>query len=210
VPIPPRTRKTRLRRSKVRPAPGAIASKPRLTSKGKRPAVEAPFTLPLSTTRRELLDDAGDTDHRFRQLLLDFSTLGAALEVARAHLASLLDLSSPQYNIAMVIANHQNTGGISVSEVARRLHVSTAFIACEAGKLEQLGLVEKRPNPNDGRGILLRLSPSGTARVQRVGDERQRVNDHLFGSLTAQSFRDLSKTFATLIHDFAYTLNHLT
>ena len=165
--------------------------------------------LPLSATRTELLDEGGATDHQFRQLLHDFSTLGASLELARAHLASLLGLSSPQYNIAMILANHQRTGGIRVSDVAKRLHVSTAFITSEVGKLELAGLVSKRPNPEDGRGVLLYLTPKGETVAQRVGPERQLVNDHLFGSLSARAFRELSKTLAALIDDFAYTVSLL-
>src|SRR5580698_10636587 len=77
---------------------------------------DASFRLALSASLVDLLDEGGKTDHRFRQLLYDFSTLGASLEVARSYLASYLGISPPQYNIAMVLANHQNTGGISVSD----------------------------------------------------------------------------------------------
>lgn len=168
-----------------------------------------PFHLALSASLVELLDEGGKTDHRFRQLLYDFSTLGASLEVARAYLASRLGISPPQYNIAMIVANHQNTGGISVTDVARRLHVSTAFITLEAGGLEQAGLVEKKPNPKDRRGIFLRLTRRGEALVERIGPERQRVNDHLFGSLSAKDFRRLSETLSSLLDDFAYTVRLL-
>lgn len=167
---------------------------------------DAPFHLALSASLVELLDEGGKTDHRFRQLLYDFSTLGASLEVARAYLASQLGISPPQYNIAMIVANHQNTGGISVTDVARRLHVSTAFITLEAGSLEQAGLIEKKPNPKDRRGVFLRLSRRGESLVESIGPERQRVNDHLFGSLTAKDFRRLSETLSSLLDDFAYTV----
>jgi DNA-binding MarR family transcriptional regulator len=210
MPIPATPRKTKLRKNNSRLVASVRETAPkRLKSASGPSSAETSFHLPLSTTRIELLDRGGDTDHRFRQLLFDFSTLGASIEVARAHLASVLGLSSPQYNIAMVLANHQNVGGISVSEVARHLHVSTAFITCEAGKLEQSGFVEKLPNPSDGRGVLLRLSARGAALVQRIGTERQVVNDHLFASLTARDFQELSKTLSALIDDFSHTLSLL-
>src|SRR3984957_16734877 len=170
---------------------------------------DSPFHLALSASMVELLDEGGKTDHRFRQLLYDFSTLGASLEVARAYLASQLGISSPQYNIAMIVANHQNTGGINVSDVARRLHVSTAFITLESGSLEQAGLIEKKPNPKDRRGVLLRLTRRGESLVERIGPERQRVNDHLFGSLSAKDFRRLCNTLSSLLDDFSYTVSLL-
>jgi DNA-binding MarR family transcriptional regulator len=150
---------------------------------------DSPFHLSLSASMVELLDEGGKTDHRFRQLLYDFSP--------------------PQYNIAMIVANHQNTGGINVSDVARRLHVSTAFITLESGSLEQAGLIEKKPNPKDRRGVLLRLTRRGESLVERIGPERQRVNDHLFGSLSAKDFRRLSETLSSLLDDFAYTVRLL-
>ena len=167
------------------------------------------FHLALSASLVDLLDEGGQTDHRFRQLLYDFSTLGASLEVARSYLASQLGISPPQYNIAMILANHQNTGGISVSDVAKRLHVSTAFITLEAGSLEQAGLIEKRPNPKDRRGVFLRLTRRGETLVASIGPERQRVNDHLFGSLSAKEFRRLCDTLSSLLDDFAYTVRLL-
>jgi DNA-binding MarR family transcriptional regulator len=169
----------------------------------------APFRMSLSASLEELLDEGGKTDHRFRQLLYDFSTLGSSLEVARAYLASQLGISSPQYNIAMILASHQNTGGISVSDVAKRLHVSTAFITLEAGSLEQAGLIEKRPNPDDRRGIFLRLTARGERLVQSIGLERQKVNDHLFGGLSAKDFRRLCDILSSLLDDFAYTVRLL-
>jgi DNA-binding MarR family transcriptional regulator len=184
-------------------------AKPRVRKKKAGTAEERIFGLPVSATRMELLDEGGATDHRFRQLLHDFSTLGASLELARAHLASLIGLTSPQYNILMILANHQNAGGIRVSDVAKSLHVTTAFVTGEAGRLEQSGLIHKLPNPKDGRGVLLRLTPASEALVQRVGLARQRVNDHLFGSLTAREFRELSRTLAKMINDFTYTMSLL-
>jgi DNA-binding MarR family transcriptional regulator len=170
--------------------------------KGKK---AAPFRLSLSVSLAEVLDDGGKTDHRFRQLLYDFSTLGSSLEAARAYLASQLGISPPRYNIAMVLASHQNTGGISVSDVAKRLHVSTAFITLESGSLEQAGLIEKRPNPDDGRGVFLRLTQRGERLVQSIGPERQKVNDQLFGSLSAKDFKRLCDILSSLLDDFAVT-----
>jgi DNA-binding MarR family transcriptional regulator len=168
---------------------------------------------PISRTRRvipsvsspALLDPQGKTDHRFRQFLYDFSTLGVSLEIVRSHLASLLELTSPQYNIIMVLANGGGKG-ISVSDVARRLHVSTAFIAAEGINLESSGLIEKHRNPNDGRGVLLHLTQLGWEQVAQIGPERQKINDHLFGSLSERGFQYLAETLASLLDDFNYTV----
>jgi DNA-binding MarR family transcriptional regulator len=184
---------------------GSSNKKIRVTDGKKRPPISRTRRVVPSVSSPALLDPQGKTDHRFRQFLYDFSTLGVSLEIVRSHLASLLGLTSPQYNIIMVLANGGGTG-ISVSEVARRLHVSTAFIAAEGINLESTGLIEKHRNPNDGRGVLLHLTPLGWERVAHIGPERQKINDHLFGGLSAQGFRSLAETLASLLDDFNYTV----
>jgi DNA-binding MarR family transcriptional regulator len=167
------------------------------------------FTMPPTVSKPELLDDNGTSDRRFRQFLYDFSVLAAHLEFARAYLASQLDLSSPQYNIVMIIAQYQGEGGISVSDVAQHLHVTTAYITSEVGKLEQAGLVEKRQNPNDGRGVLLRITALAEVKVLQIGPKRLLINDHLFRALSGDDFRQLAQTVASLIDDFTKTTNML-
>jgi DNA-binding MarR family transcriptional regulator len=190
-------------------APGKVrrGSGPRKPAAGNAKTTKASRThqMTLSASSAALLDPQGKTDHRFRQFLYDFSTLGVSLEIVRSYLASLLGLTSPQYNIIMVLANG-DSNGIGVSEVARRLHVSTAFITAEGINLESAGLIEKHRNPNDGRGVLLHLTQLGWKHVTQIAPERQKINDHLFGSLSAPDFHTLSETLASLLDDFNYTV----
>ena len=167
------------------------------------------FAMPPTVSKPELLDDNGTSDRRFRQFLYDFSVLAAHLEFTRAYLASQLGLSSPQYNIVMIIAQYQGEGGISVSDVAQHLHVTTAFITSEVGKLEQAGLVEKRQNPNDGRGVLLRITAAAESQVLQIGPKRLLINDHLFRTLSGDDFRQLAQSVASLIDDFTRTTTML-
>lgn len=167
------------------------------------------FTFPATVSKRELLDSDGRSDRGFRQLLYDFSVLGAHLEFARAYLASQLDLSPPQYNIVMIIAQYQRAMGVRASEVAQHLHVTKAFITSEVQRLDERGLVTKYSNPNDGRSVLLRLTAAGENKVLRIGPKRLFVNDHLFRSLSGKDFRHMARIVASLIGDFSKTVNML-
>jgi DNA-binding MarR family transcriptional regulator len=164
-------------------------------------------TLPPTISITELLDEGGTSDRHFRQFLYDISAMGAYLESAREYFASEVGITPPQYNCAMIIAQYQRSAGVSVSDVAKHMHVSTAFVTSEAGKLEQAGFVMKYRNPNDGRGILLRLTKSGRARLLEIEPQRLLINNSLFRSITAQDFRHLAKIMASLIEDFAATVN---
>jgi DNA-binding MarR family transcriptional regulator len=163
----------------------------------------ARFRMPASVSRAALLDAGGGSDRGFRQFLYDFSSLGAKLEAARGYLAGRIGLTSPQYNVVMIVAQYPDA---SVSDVAARLHVTTAAVTGETKRLERMGWVEKRTNPRDGRGVLLRLTPMGEARVREIGPERRAVNDQLFRRMSGREFRQLAESMAGLIEDFSETV----
>lgn len=153
-----------------------------------------------------VLDGPAGGDRAFRQLLYDISIAASHLESARGYLASHLGVSSPQYNMLMVIAQYEGSTGISVNEIADHLHVSNTFVTTEVKKLERLGMVVKAPNPADARSVLVRLSEEGEQRVQALHPELLFVNDHLFESISPADFKALSRIIASLLGDFSRTV----
>ncbi|MES2245535.1 MAG: MarR family transcriptional regulator [Pseudomonadota bacterium] len=153
-----------------------------------------------------VLDGTGGGDRSFRQLLYDISIAASHLESARAYLASNLGVTSPQYNMLMVVAQYEGSEGISINEIADHLHVSNTFITTELKKLVRDGLVVKDPNPSDARSVLVRLSTQGEEKVRALHPELLFVNDHLFQNLSASDFKALSRIIASLIGDFSQTV----
>jgi MarR family transcriptional regulator, organic hydroperoxide resistance regulator len=158
---------------------------------------EAAAALPATASRQVLLD--GGSDDRFRQLVYDLLTISVRMETAREHLARRLGVSGPQYSILMAIARLQGLHGVRVGTVARALHVTSAFIATETGRLARLGLLSKNPNPKDRRGILLALTPRGQAALVRLGPEIRAVNDDFFRPLDRAAFQALASAAAALV-----------
>jgi DNA-binding MarR family transcriptional regulator len=166
------------------------------------------FLLKPTISCEAVLDPDGG-DRTFRQLLYDFASAAAKLETARAYLASKIGITSPQYNIIMVIAQYEGDSGLTVNEIAEHLHVRGTFITAESKKLEKLGLLVKGPNPADARSVLIRLSKEGEQAVDRLHSELNFVNDHLFRRLSAKDFKSLSKIVASLLGDFTATVGML-
>lgn len=158
---------------------------------------EATAALPATASRQALLE-AG-SDDRFRQLVYDLLTISVRMETAREHLARRLGVSGPQYSILMAIARLQDRHGVRVGGVAKSLHVTSAFIATETGRLARLGLLSKSPNPKDRRGILLALTPRGQAALVKLGPEIRAVNDDFFKPLDRAGFQALASTAAALV-----------
>jgi MarR family transcriptional regulator, organic hydroperoxide resistance regulator len=176
--------------------------------RGLRPeAAKTVPVMPLTVSRRELLE--GSTDGRFRTLVHDLLTISARMELVRAHLGARLGLTGPQYSVLVAVAHLQREAGASVTAVANALHVSNAFVASETGKLAQHGLVHKRVNPHDRRGVLLTIAPKGRLEIAKIGAEIRAINDLFFGALDAGSFPALSAAIGALVGSSRRALHYL-
>ena len=148
-------------------------------------AYHPPATVTLPALLRKL------SDQQFRRLVQDLLTVSRRLETARDYFGRRINVTGPQYNLLMTIAQLQDTTGVSVGSVAQAMNVSSAFVTSETRKLSDVGLIRKRPNPNDGRSALLSLSPAGRVRIDRVIGEIRTVNDLFFGLIGARAFTEL-------------------
>ena len=162
-----------------------------------KPKQRAGFALPATVSRPALLEN--DSDDRFRQLVYDLLTVSVRMEAVREHLARRLGVSGPQYSILMAVARLQGGHGVRVGTIAKALHVTSAFIATETGRLARLGLLSKSPNPKDRRGILLALTPRGHAGLMKLGPEIRAVNDDFFRPLDRAAFQALASAAAHLV-----------
>lgn len=59
-------------------------------------------------------------------------------------------------------------GPVSASTLAERMETDKALISRAVGELEGCGLIERAPDPNDGRIRLISVSPLGRERLQAV------------------------------------------
>src|SRR5918996_568385 len=107
-------------------------------------------TPPLTVSRPTLLRRGSDA--QFRQLIHDLIAYGHRLDACRDAFAAIIGVSGVQYEILMLVSR---ADGVSVGEVAARLHRSGAFITIEANKLAAEGILEKAADPSDGRKVLL-------------------------------------------------------
>ena len=165
------------------------------------------YALPVTVTREALLENG--SDRRFRSLVSDMFTIAARMEIMREHLARRLGISGPQYSLIVAVAHLQGPTGIGVGSMAQALHVSSAFVASETGKLVRRGFLLKRTNPLDRRGVLLSIAPAGRLKLGRVSEEIRTINDLFFGSLDAKAFAAMSDAATALVVSSSRALRRL-
>ena len=97
----------------------------------------------------------------------------AATSIMRAHqlLLSRLDgilkphgLTFARYE-ALVLLKFSRSGSLPLSVIGERLMVHPTSVTNIVDRLAKQGLVERRPNPRDGRGVLASLTPAGRSLV---------------------------------------------
>ena len=172
----------------------------------KEPA-SAPYALPATVSRAALLNEG--SDGRFRTLVADLFTISTRMELVREHLGRRMGISGPQYSLMVAVAHLQGSNGIGVGALAEALHVSSAFIASESGKLARRGLMLKRSNPTDRRGVLLSVALAGRLTVDRVSAEIRAVNDLFFGALDGGSFAALSAAARALLESSGKAVRYI-
>jgi DNA-binding MarR family transcriptional regulator len=158
-------------------------ARPMAKSRKRSPARSSP---PYTVSRPALLSDGSDSG--FRDLIHDLMAYGHRLDTCRDAFAAVVGVSGAQYEILMLVGR---TDGLSIGEVAVRLHRSGAFITIEANKLVERGILEKASDPADGRRVLLRRTAKSAELLRRMAPYQQRVNDVLFECLDAKRFKQL-------------------
>jgi DNA-binding MarR family transcriptional regulator len=95
--------------------------------------------------------------------------------------------------LSAALASIDVHGPLTPSELADRERVKRPTATRTVAKLEELGLVERTPDPSDGRGSLVSVTPRGRDLMKRM---RTRKNAYL-----ANRIRDLpADELATLEH----------
>lgn len=106
---------------------------------------------------------------RVQQILL-----GRADAALRPH-----GLTFARYEVLMLLSFSRH-GELPLGKVGARLQVNPASVTNAVDRLEAQGLVERVPNPRDGRGTLARLTGAGRARALEATET---LNLELFGDL---------------------------
>ena len=95
------------------------------------------------------------------QLCFALYAASRALTQAYRPLLDALGLTYPQYLAMLVLWEHPE--GLGVSALGERLMLDSGTLSPLLKRLEAAGLVERRRNPEDERGVRVRATPAGQA-----------------------------------------------
>lgn len=90
-----------------------------------------------------------------------------------------LGLTFARYEVLMLLLFSQR-GRLPLGKIGERLQVHAASVTNAIDRLEREGLVERIPNPDDGRGTLARITPKGKRLAERATAQ---LNDLVFAGV---------------------------
>ena len=141
-------------------------------------------------------------DEQFRQLERE---LGLLLRRAQASSASMArdvhpDLEPAAYSLLALIAA---TPGVRASDLATHIGVGRGTMSRQLARLGSLGLVSRRPDPDDYRGQLLELTDEGRRRYETAQQARRVFLHRALTGWSESDIESLAGQLARLNEDLA-------
>jgi DNA-binding MarR family transcriptional regulator len=114
-------------------------------------------------------------------------------ELRRAHGLTYRDVE------ALARVAEASGGELSISALADRILLSPSRVSRLVAELERSGLVERRPNPEDGRSTRVAITGAGRDRLLEAGPTYlTTLNDLLFDRLTQRDVDALNRVWKRL------------
>jgi MarR family multiple gene transcriptional regulator MgrA len=110
-------------------------------------------------------------------------------------------LTPQQYN-TMRVLYFAEVRGIRLSEIGERLLQRVPDVSRLVDRLERAGLARRSPHPDDGRAVLVELTPKGRTLVEEMDSDVMHAHEGWYSALTPSEQRRLEsllkKTSAAL------------
>lgn len=147
--------------------------------------------------KRERPDIDSDVMALVGRLLAVGALAGRRLDAfAAAH-----GLDRGQGDVLLTLRRSGKPYRLSPSELTSSLLVTSGTMTNRLGRLEALGLVERRPNPEDRRGLDVQLTPKGVRLVDRLVVDHVENEKQILAPLSGPERDELARiTRKLLVH----------
>jgi DNA-binding MarR family transcriptional regulator len=126
----------------------------------------------------------------------------AALIIARDRLNPTFaefGLQPGEFDVLATLRRHGVPYALTPTDLYEAAMISSGSMTNRIDRLEKAGLVERRPNPADGRGTLVGLTGTGLALIERAVERHVAVLRAIVSGLGAEEQNQLSGLLEKLI-----------
>jgi DNA-binding MarR family transcriptional regulator len=155
------------------------------------------YRPPVTISRKEFLVQGSDAEFR-RSIYAMVQSVGRLL-ACRDAFGKELNLTPSQFVVLMGVAHAQGTGGVTIRELADHVALASTHVTTEVRRLEEAGLLIKRPSPVDKRSVRVFLQAQGEQEVARVAPFIRLINDVLFQDIDPNALKTAQHVARQLI-----------
>lgn len=160
------------------------------------------FRPPATTSRKDLFQ--GGSDDWVRNVIYRLVQALSRLVTCREAFGRKLNLTGSQFAILMGVAYRQGSAGMSIAALSSYVGLAAPHVTTEVGRLIEIGLLCKRPNKSDRRGVLVSLSRGGENAVRQVAPMVRAINDILLRGISRQQLEAINEFAAVLLANSEY------
>jgi DNA-binding MarR family transcriptional regulator len=140
-----------------------------------------------------------DLDVRPMQVLSRISRLARHLDRERRSAFAAHDLESWEFDVLAALRRQGAPYELSPGALLRATLVTSGTMTNRIDRLEEAGLVRRRPDPQDKRGVLVTLTAAGVSRVDDALADLLKAERTLLASLPAESRSALADLLRALL-----------
>ena len=155
------------------------------------------YRPPVTISRKEFLVQGCDSD--FRSSIYAMVQCVGRLLACRDAFGKELDLTPSQFVVLMGVAQSQGSGGVTIRGLADHVAMASTHVTTEVRRLEEAGLLVKRPSPVDKRSVRVFLQPRGEQEVARIAPFIRLINDVLFEDIDPDALKTTQRVARQLI-----------
>ena len=139
---------------------------------------------------------------------LDVSAMGVFTRLSRADrllkksLAETFEdygLNGGEFDVLATLRRSGEPYSLTPTELYRSMMLSSAGMTNRIDRLEERGLVAREPDPNDRRGVRIRLTAEGMKLVEVALEAHVEGEERLLAALTGDERRQLAELLARLM-----------
>jgi DNA-binding MarR family transcriptional regulator len=164
-----------------------------------------PETAPDTAPATAPADDPADDD-RVLYERLQYQVAILARRIEQVRIGGVGEQRNSMDRAAYLLLHRlDNSRAVGVKALAEAMGIDSSTVTRQVAPLVESGLVDRVPNPDDGRAVLLELSPLGRERLKEVRASRQEMIRRLVADWPdqdQQSFCDLLTRFNQSMQEF--------
>jgi DNA-binding MarR family transcriptional regulator len=126
----------------------------------------------------------------------------AGVVIMRDHINPLfarLGLQPGEFDVLATLRRSGSPYALTPTELYEAAMISSGSMTNRIDRLEKAGLVQRQPNPRDGRGTLVALSPAGLALIDEAVTGHVANQQAIVSGLTDEEQAQLSALLARLL-----------